>query len=67
MSYIVGMPLTRHARLQVQKVVPPKLRFWEPVNGEPEAEDDMELFSYQHAFTDTNPVVLEPTEGILNA
>jgi hypothetical protein len=64
MSYIMGMPLTRHAWLQVEKVVPPKLRFWKPAEGEPEAEDDMELFSYQHAFTDTDPVVLEPTERV---
>lgn len=45
----------RHALLQIEKVTPPKLRLWTPAEREPEVEDDMELFSYQHAFTDTNP------------
>jgi hypothetical protein len=53
MSYIFGMPLTQHAQLQIEKVVPQTLRFWKSSNL-PEQEDDMELFSYQHAFKDKN-------------
>ena len=56
MSYIFGMPLTQHALLQIEKVVPQTLRFWKS-SKRPKQEDDMELFSYQHAFEDKNHVV----------
>jgi hypothetical protein len=51
MSYIFGMPLTQHAQLQIEKVVPQTLRFWGS-SRRPEQEVGMELFSYQHAFED---------------
>jgi hypothetical protein len=58
MSYIFGMPLRRHARLQIEKVVPPKMRFWKSVKSKP---DEIELFNYQHAFTThTNSVGAVP-------